>query len=253
MLRTFYYEQRLSQSGMTTSPPQLATDVFLCLADNRVVFLDLRRNQYLCLNQHSTQTAISLLFGFARPDENPQMEITDNGDKQRIVKVLTARGLLAQGFTSGKETAPVRIQTPAHTLLEGSSSTPPIRSSYWATFLYASLKASWKLRCYSMQRTVQSVRNRKYRDVRSRTADHETLRELVAIFQHLRPFYIRKYLCLYDSLALVEFLAHYRFYPEWVFGVMAEPFGAHCWLQERDYLLNDAVERVGMYTPIMVI
>jgi hypothetical protein len=34
---------------------------------------------------------------------------------------------------------------------------------------------------------------------------------------------------------------------------MAEPFGAHCWLQERDYLLNDAVERVGMYTPIMVI
>jgi hypothetical protein len=35
--------------------------------------------------------------------------------------------------------------------------------------------------------------------------------------------------------------------------VKASPFGAHCWLQEGDLILNDSVERVGAYTPIMIV
>jgi hypothetical protein len=59
--------------------------------------------------------------------------------------------------------------------------------------------------------------------------------------------------CLYDSLALLEFLARYRIYPDWVFGVQTRPFAAHCWVQQGDIVFNDTVEHVTGYSPIMIV
>jgi hypothetical protein len=56
---------------------------------------------------------------------------------------------------------------------------------------------------------------------------------------------------LFESLALLEFLARYNFFPQVVFGVVADPFQAHCWLQEGSTILNDDLERVGRYRPIL--
>jgi hypothetical protein len=50
---------------------------------------------------------------------------------------------------------------------------------------------------------------------------------------------------------MLEFLASYRFLPQVVFGVIADPFQAHCWLQEGNVVLNDDLERVGKYKPIL--
>jgi hypothetical protein len=74
-----------------------------------------------------------------------------------------------------------------------------------------------------------------------------------AAFHALRQYYPREYLCLFDSLALVEFLARYDVFPHWVFAVKMEPFGAHCWVQDGSVVLNDTVEYVREFTPIMVI
>jgi hypothetical protein len=59
--------------------------------------------------------------------------------------------------------------------------------------------------------------------------------------------------CLFDSLALIHFLAQYGLYPDWVFGVSADPFEAHCWVQAGQVVLNDTVERVSAFTPILTI
>ena len=64
---------------------------------------------------------------------------------------------------------------------------------------------------------------------------------------------VRSYLCLFDSLALIHFLARFRVFPDWVFGVTADPFEAHCWVQTGGVVLNDTVERVSAFTPIMSI
>jgi hypothetical protein len=69
----------------------------------------------------------------------------------------------------------------------------------------------------------------------------------------LRPLYPRDYLCLFDSLALIEFLAQHGLYPTWVFGVTSDPFMAHCWVQEGDTLLNDTVAHVGQFVPLMTV
>jgi hypothetical protein len=77
--------------------------------------------------------------------------------------------------------------------------------------------------------------------------------QLVSVFNCLRLFYPRPYLCLFDSLALLEFLAHHGLSPKWIFGVRGEPFEAHCWLQTRETVLNDTVERASSYYTIMTI
>jgi hypothetical protein len=78
------------------------------------------------------------------------------------------------------------------------------------------------------------------------------LADLVHVFLLLRPLYPRPYLCLFDSLGLLHFLAQFRHFPRWIFGVKLEPFAAHCWVQSGDTVLNDTVEVVRQYTPILV-
>jgi hypothetical protein len=84
--------------------------------------------------------------------------------------------------------------------------------------------------------------------------DPERTRELIATFASLRPYvFTSKDACLFEALALGQFLAEFSLHPHWVFGVQARPFAAHCWLQHEDIVLNDTVDHVSRYAPIMVV
>lgn len=75
--------------------------------------------------------------------------------------------------------------------------------------------------------------------------------ELFSVFQLLRPYYPRPYLCLFDSVALLHFLLKFGVHADWVFGVRVAPFGAHCWVQVDSLLVNDICDNVRCYVPIM--
>lgn len=119
-------------------------------------------------------------------------------------------------------------------------------------FLYASWRASRHLSSRHIERVVAMVRRRKAHR-RGASTDIEHLRRLTAVFRRMRPWYPRKYLCLYDSLALLEFLATQHIHPTWVFGVQAQPFGAHCWVQHEGLLLNEGTEYAGRFEPVFAI
>lgn len=57
--------------------------------------------------------------------------------------------------------------------------------------------------------------------------------------------------CLRRSLALAALLSNRRFLVDVVFGVRLRPFEAHCWVQRGPVLVNDRVEDVRLYTPIL--
>ena len=59
--------------------------------------------------------------------------------------------------------------------------------------------------------------------------------------------------CLFQSLTLFHFLARRGWYPKLVIAVKMSPFGAHAWLQEGDIVLNDQLDQVLPFTPILVI
>jgi hypothetical protein len=59
--------------------------------------------------------------------------------------------------------------------------------------------------------------------------------------------------CLPDTLVLRDWLARAGLGPALVFGVRMDPFGAHCWLQSGSLVLNDAVDRIAAFTPVLVL
>ena len=57
--------------------------------------------------------------------------------------------------------------------------------------------------------------------------------------------------CLARSFLLRRFLRRAGCDAQWVFGVRTWPFGAHCWLQHGDVVLDDAPERLAQFEPIL--
>lgn len=59
--------------------------------------------------------------------------------------------------------------------------------------------------------------------------------------------------CLPDSLALFDHLTARGHRPRLLFGVVPEPFAAHCWVQHDGTILNDSLDTISRFTPILVL
>ncbi len=234
---------------------RLSKDTYFCLLDDLLVFASLQDDQYRCLSRSNTRAALSAIPSLQGRDAAPDSAYSDAEKKQatQVMRALVSSGLLTDDCARGKEIAPVDVPRPTSSLLPfaRADSSPDCSIGHWIPFISASLGASSKLRMQSLLRTVRGVEERRRRHCTSDFQDNDTLHQLVALFHHFRPYYVRNYLCRFDSLALVEFLARYHQFPVWVFGVRGMPFGAHCWVQEDDCVLNDSVEYVSQFTPIM--
>jgi hypothetical protein len=171
------------------------------------------------------------------------------------IEVLRGRGLLADSIPPGKDATPVTANVPVRELISETQTAPAARPGSWLKFLTASAFAKFALRTWPFERVILRVKRRKaLLEPQSGPLDAERARKLVEAFGRYRVFlFSSKNECLYDSLALLEFLAGYGIYPDWVFGVQTRPFAAHCWVQHGELVFNDTVEHVTGYTPIMVV
>ena len=59
--------------------------------------------------------------------------------------------------------------------------------------------------------------------------------------------------CLPRSIALALRLARHGFAAQLVIGVRTNPFGAHSWTQHEGAVLNDSVEEVLRFKPILIV
>jgi hypothetical protein len=216
------------------------------------VFSDIHHDRYQCLNRTDTRHLLCLLSDI--PSTNsaqfPQDPISDSGRTKYIVDALIQSGLLASAESSGKPCAPVSVARPT-TNLEPKQIVAKSPPGNWVSFLRATLSASAQLRLWPLKRILSRVEKRKPGNDESSQQDRDTVRNLAAVFHGLRPYYVREYICRFDSLALIEFLALYRQFPDWIFGVTGNPFTAHCWVQDGNCVLNDTVDFVRRFTPIM--
>ncbi len=81
-------------------------------------------------------------------------------------------------------------------------------------------------------------------------AGAEVLRAARA-FWRVQPWLPIEGECLVRSAVLVRALHRQGLDAEWVFGVRLFPFMAHCWVQAGDTCLNDDVERLSAYQPLL--
>lgn len=70
-------------------------------------------------------------------------------------------------------------------------------------------------------------------------------------FEAARLWFPKDRICLFDSLALLQFLRGRGLTARWVFGVRTHPFEAHCWVQAGRIVLNDSAEHAGGFSLIL--
>jgi hypothetical protein len=242
---------------MTESPYFIRRDVFLCRWDLHWIALDVARDKYLCIPKSVFESVAPWLRGCHELtntiEDNPmQMSPEIEGFASEMMK----HGILTMDPTCANYNAVMKV--PKATRAVGS---PLVQSRagwlgrFAPSFMVAAYTADFALRYRDFMNVVKAARIAKSRVAYTAHlhSDSRQLGELVSQFNRLRPIYPRNYLCLFDSLALIRFLARHHMHSDWVFGVSADPFYAHCWVQQGDLLLNDIPERISRYRPIMVI
>lgn len=176
-------------------------------------------------------------------------------DTPDLLSELVAAGVLTQSVLIGRAFRPVATP-PATDVLEHSSVALSlgVRILHSAHVAMACTKAHHALTRATLYQTVSRISTRKLRRAGSdQSPSLERISRLIRIFDSWRAFFPRDYLCLYDSLALLEFLMHYGSRVDWVFGVTSDPFSAHCWLQHGNVVLNDSLDRVAGFSRILII
>lgn len=243
--------QTLRRGAAMTETLYLPNHVHCCVTEGHLMFLDLKTDEY---------NGIRLSDGVAEaPPDRPLL-------MQRVWEEradLLAAGVLTTDPTDARVIEPLDFARPdAHILglhdqrvfgLTGEAAEGvrvTLRDVF--DFCLACWRADRDLKPKDTIRPVERVRRRKSKRTRG-APDLAEIRRLTAVFGRLRPWYPRDYLCLYDSLALVEFLARRGHYPDWVFAVHVQPWGAHCWVQAERKLLNEGTEFAGQFTPIMAV
>lgn len=223
---------------------RLNDDVHLCETGGAYVVLDLAADRYVAVTGESA-SALRTLLADGVSDQDPEESRTPGA-----LGALVDAGLLVRGADRGRPLAMSNVLAPDMPLLDGA----PVAHGRIAAgqawrFLASAHAARRRLRLRPIRDTVESVR----RHPPDPALDLPLARELTAAFLRLRPLFPMDRRCLFESLALLEFLGRYGLRPHWVFGVRLDPWRAHCWVQHGRRLFNDEVDEVAQYTPIMAV
>ncbi len=231
--------------------------VHYTVVQDSVIFMDLRADQYSLLTGEKARLFATLFMPAPGAIErallvDPSNPGANTGARSALLTELLNGHLLARGVDPTPMTRQSLPLPCEDFLAAGNTDLPRVRLRHVRRFLTACLVSAWRLRHRSIEDTVRAVERRR----RFRTPEHppdlSELRRVVALFHRMRPLFPKDALCLFDSLALLEFLARYGCFPHWVFAVTLNPWSAHCWVQYADVALNEDAERARHYTVILV-
>jgi hypothetical protein len=229
----------------------ISAGVYHCRVDDRIVILDARTQKYLSLPLECTN--VFLLATGQEPDCGDTQH-SCNAEFNKNLRALVEAGILTTSPPVGRPAAAVRVRC-----TDSLMGTPYIRDrgSLRTTDLIAFVRAlatvvvQWRKRNFSQLLT--NTEQRKLAILPKKDcASLEQVRDLFARFRCQRVWiYAAADACLFDSLVLSNYLYQYSVSTTLVLGVRSKPFGAHAWIQRRDVVLNDTLENVSRYTPIV--
>jgi Transglutaminase-like superfamily len=234
----------------------LRPHIFLSLANRYVVILDVRRDRYLSVHRRHFDLLAPWLSGWpgANGSEDQPHGPSHGAAAAELAAQFTSRGILTSDSVASKPVCPISIPiAKARCHLDEPLSRRSIAAKA-ASFFLSCRRADRALRRMPFETIIRNAASwhRAGPDIVTPISMRQAAHAF-EIFRTLRLLYPRPYLCTFDSLALLEFMAGCGLHPRWVFGVRADPFYAHCWLQYGEVLLNDSAERVARLAPIMAV
>ncbi|PLR06785.1 hypothetical protein CFHF_24300 [Caulobacter flavus] len=225
-----------AQGGETVKPGRWApppSHLAYCIERGAVTLLDIRRDRYFGLPPALEATFVDLAAGgFWISSSSPQ------------IGRLVALGLLAEG--------PAPSTTPIPPVCTGWLDDAPIVRASPRNILAAG-RAVLDARLLQTRGFASVIESLRARRSGAMAPDLGRLRDEVCAFQAGRPWIPVKPVCLLDSLALLKFLEARSLSSTLVFGVIRRPFAAHCWLQVDDIVINDHLDHVREYQPLLAV
>jgi hypothetical protein len=238
---------------METTKYRLSRHAFLCVANRYCVVLDAKSERYRAVKRDEVESLGPWLEGWPGSVACNDPHALPPQSAGEVAAELCRREILTTVDREGKPVQPQRIlpATKNTAALERPAAAALLRQG--AKFLFAVARTRRQFQRGSFETVIHDVEILREPGAADREVDVKYERFLVSIFDGWRSCYSRPYVCLFDSLCLLNFLALHGLFPRLVFGVIVEPFHAHCWLQKGNVVLNDTVERVSAYTPIMCV
>jgi len=239
----------------------------LCLAPHvrarrvasHVVLLDLKRNEYSAATDPDASDLARWIVNWPASSTAVAVHSID-GTPPRVapslLREMSLAGMIVAAHPPPKTSSENCVELPTQSIADSYAT-----SRRLATFrdAYNMARAVSLTRAMLTFRTLEWITNRftvrRQRALgHSRNYNNRELHDVASMFHRLRLFFYTPLdACLFDTIAFGEFLALYRFFPTWVFGVAVEPFRAHCWLQNRSTLLSGNLRSVLDYEPIAVV
>lgn len=217
----------------------LKPGISFCQVAGRTVFLDLPADRYFCLSPDAEHSFARLASG-----ASPQPE------DARILKGLEMRGVLRAGEAGTVPSSCPAVPEAHSSLLDAA----PVPASPNQTLLaaLALMRAPLQLRLFGLRAAIARLRTRKAR-LKSKGSEQDKLKQSAAAFARLRAITTTNDQCLPRSLTVAERLFAAGVSAELVLAVKLQPFAAHAWVQWRDIVVNDRVDAVRDFTPILVV
>jgi hypothetical protein len=211
-----------------------------CVANGRVVLLDIAKDRYFALPTDLETTFKALATGVSE-DHLPALHMQRLLDQNVIVQ--TASGV---SFP-----APPHIIRPSQSYFENLAG--PINPATFVSALISQHRARRQSNplpiADALLNVCATVRDRRRPGYGAPKAALNRLHAYLAT-RHLIG---TRDQCLFQAVTLFHFLAKRGWCPKLVIAVKMSPFGAHAWLQEGDAVLNDQLDQVLPFTPILVI
>lgn len=220
-------------------PLQLRDNLHWCNCEGRAVFLDTRADRYFCLPQAANGAFLRLAALSMQ-----------SGDVERL-HVLVERGMLIDAGPHACITSPALIEPPTHDFLE-----EPIQRAAFLSILRAfasELRAACALRTKPFHQVIEAVRAGRPGAKKIQGNSDRSIQEIVSAATAV-SFITRSHdRCLVRALAVHSACRGNGSKPKLVFGVIAHPFTAHCWVQLGSAVLVGSYEQARLYTPILVL
>jgi hypothetical protein len=224
-----------------------------------VVFLDLRSDRYSLLVGRHASTFKNLClqtFDSANRTLSPDRLTapTDANVVQTLITELLENNLLAtvkdpRTIPRHTDIVPPSRDLPTH---QSARNTTLTMKDAWRVFV--SCAASYyRLKRLGIEEIIRAIDSRKTREKPGDSAPTLEIARIVNTYKRLRTLFPVNYLCLFDSLSLLDFLGRHNLYVTLVFAVKLDPWAAHCWLQYGAVILNEDLEEARTYVPIMAV
>lgn len=218
---------------------ELRDKIHWCDCSGRAVFLDRKADRYFCLSHGANDAFLRLASKTPR-----------SGDAKRL-DPLVARGMLVERTGGAGIHPPATIEPPAFDVL---GSQPP-RAALLPLIRTATYEAAAEcaLRSRGFDELIEARQRSSSSKAMQKPAPHGAIAQIAASSAAISLLSRSHDRCLVRALAVHSMCIKSGVGAKLVFGVIAHPFTAHCWVQHGRAVLVGGYEQARLYTPILVI